>query len=168
MLPNNLIRPLTNALTGLMLLVCLSLMLLLTSAFLYSSDQSVTPVNSKGEGPATSATAPAKPAVLTEQQQHGKQLFVNNCAQCHASTEEVIVGPGLKGVTSRTPGEAWLLKWVRNSQVVVASGDPYAVQVFNKFQKIPMSSFPNLTDADIRAILSYVDAASALTTVTVR
>jgi hypothetical protein len=29
-------------------------------------------------------------------------------------------------------------------------------------QKIPMSSFANLTDADIKAILAYVDAASAL------
>lgn len=158
MLPNNLIRPLTNALTGLILLVCLSLFLLMTSAFLYSGDELEKSVNSSGKEHPAPAVASAKPAALTEQQQHGRQLFVNNCAQCHATTEEIIVGPGLKGVTTRTPGDAWLVKWVRNSQVVVASGDPYAVEVFNKFQKIPMSSFPNLTDTDIRAILSYVDA----------
>ena len=163
MLPNNLIRSLTNALTGLILLVSLSLFLLVTSAFLYPDDE---PVNNDWEGPNMPATPSAKPAPLTEQQLHGKQLFNNDCAQCHALTEEIVVGPGLKGVTSRAPGEAWLMKWIRNSQAVVASGDPYAVQVYNQFQKIPMSSFPNLTDADVKAILSYIDAATASTTVT--
>ena len=158
MLPDHLIRSLTNALTGLILLVCLSLFLLGMSAFLYPDDQ---PVNNDWEGHNTPATVAAKPAPLTEEQLHGKQLFDNNCAQCHAVTEEIVVGPGLKGVTGRAPGEAWLVKWIRNSQAVVASGDPYAVQVYNKFQKIPMSSFTNLTDVDIKAILAYVDMASA-------
>lgn len=161
MLPNHLIRSLTNALTGLILLVCLSLFLVITSAFLYTDD---VPENHEAAGSSKTAVAIAKPAPLTEQQVLGKQLFDGNCAQCHAVTEEIVVGPGLKGVTSRAPGEAWLVKWIRNSQAVVASGDPYAVQVYNKFQKIPMSSFTNLTDADIKAILSYVDAASASTT----
>ena len=102
-----------------------------------------------------------KPVALTEQQTKGKGLFTNNCAQCHAVTEEVVVGPGLKGVKARTPGEAWLINWIRNSQAVVASGDPYAVQVYNKYNKIPMSNFPNLTDEDIKAILAYVDPAGA-------
>lgn len=164
MLPNHLIRSLTNALTGLILLVCLSLFLVITSAFLYTDD---VPENHEA-GSSKTAVAIAKPAPLTEQQVRGKQLFDGNCAQCHAVTEEIVVGPGLKGVTSRSPGEAWLVKWIRNSQAVVASGDPYAVQVYNKFQKIPMSSFTNLTDVDIKAILSYVDAASAPALTTVR
>ncbi|GAB3643244.1 c-type cytochrome [Spirosoma arcticum] len=155
MLPNHLVRSLTNALTGLIVLVCLSLFLLVTSAFLYPDD---VPVNNGWEGINTIVATSVKSAPLTEQQVLGKQLFDNNCAQCHAVTEEIVVGPGLKGITNRTPGEAWLVQWVRNSQAVVASGDPYAVQIYNKFQKIPMSSFTNLTDADIKAILAYVDA----------
>ena len=160
MLPNDLIRALTNAFTGLIVLVCLSLFLLITSAFLYPNEP-VKPVNSDWKGISRPATASAKPAPLTEQQLHGKQLFDNNCAQCHAVTEKIVMGPGLKGVTVRAPNEAWLLKWIRNSQVVVASGDAYGVTVYNEFGKVAMPSFQNLTDADIRSILSYVDAASA-------
>ena len=91
----------------------------------------------------------------------GKALFTNNCAQCHAVTEEIVVGPGLKGVQQRTPGKQWLYDWIRNSSAKVATGDPYAVQVFNRFQKIQMSSFPNLTNSDIDGILTYIDKASA-------
>lgn len=158
MLSSHQIRTLTSALTGLIGLVSLSAVLLLTSAFLYPADEQ--PANPVGGAEARSATA-ANPAPLTEEQLRGKTLFTNNCAQCHAATNEVIVGPGLKGVTSRTPGEAWLMKWIRNSQAVVASGDAYAVRVYGQFNKIAMSSFPNLTDADIKAILSYIDGPAA-------
>lgn len=91
----------------------------------------------------------------------GKVLFTNNCAQCHAVTEEIVVGPGLKGIQQRAPGKDWLYKWIRNSSALVATGDPYAVQVFNKYQKIQMANFPNLTDSDIDGILTYIDKASA-------
>lgn len=116
-----------------------------------------------GGGPAAATPAPASGGDVEK----GKALFTNNCAQCHAVTEEVVVGPGLKGVRQRTPGEDWLKKWIRNSQSVVASGEPYAVQVYNKFNKIAMSSFPNLTDDDIKGILDYIDSASAPATATV-
>ena len=149
------IRSLGTALTGLMILVSLSVVLLLTTAFLYPAAEPASPPAETGK---TQSATVAKAKPLTEQQLAGKSLFENNCAQCHSATTETVVGPGLKGITSRTPGEAWLLKWIRNSQAVVASGDPYAVQVYNKFGKVAMSGFPNLTDADIKAILAYVDA----------
>ncbi|MBN8822881.1 MULTISPECIES: c-type cytochrome [unclassified Spirosoma] len=90
----------------------------------------------------------------------GKTLFTNNCAQCHAVTDEKVVGPGLKGVESRTPGKDWLHKWIRNSSALIASGDQYANQVFNANGKVQMSSFPSLTDADIDGILAYIDQAN--------
>ena len=114
-------------------------------------------VAAAGGGPAAATPAAASGGDAEK----GKALFTNNCAQCHAVTDEVVVGPGLKGVRQRTPGEDWLIKWIRNSSAVIASGDPYAVQVFNKFNKIQMSSFPNLTDDDIKGILAYIDQASA-------
>lgn len=156
MFDSNLVRPLLNALTGLILLVWLSMILLGTSAFLFSTGE-YQPVNTGWESHNVAAIATPKPATLTEQQVQGQQLFANNCAQCHAISEEVIIGPGLKGITSRTPGEAWLMRWIRNSSVVIASGDIYAIQLYKSFSKIQMPSFPNLTDADIRAILAYVD-----------
>ncbi|GAA4407492.1 c-type cytochrome [Nibrella viscosa] len=110
-----------------------------------------------GGGPAAATPAPSGGGDAAA----GKTLFNNNCAQCHAVTDEVVVGPGLKGVLTRTPGRDWLHRWIRNSQAVIASGDPYANQVYNKFNKIPMSSFPNLTDADIDGILAYIEEANA-------
>jgi len=89
----------------------------------------------------------------------GEALFKNNCAQCHAVTDERVVGPGLKGVSSRHDF-AWLSKWVRNSQAVIASGDPYAVKIYNEYSKAQMTSFPNLSDDDIKGIFAYVDKAA--------
>jgi cytochrome c2 len=90
----------------------------------------------------------------------GETIFKNNCAQCHAPTEERVVGPGLKGVSSRHD-MAWLTKWIHNSQAVIASGDPYAVKIYNEYSKAQMTSFPNLSEDDIKSIFAYVDKASA-------
>lgn len=133
--------------------VALLLVLFLNSNQLRAQDS----VAAAGGGPAT-ATPVATGGGDAEK---GKALFTNNCAQCHAVTEEIVVGPGLKGVQQRTPGKEWLHEWIRNSSAKIATGDPYAVQVFNKFQKIQMPSYQNLTNADIDGILAYIDQASA-------
>ncbi|MBO0935347.1 cytochrome c [Fibrella sp. HMF5335] len=90
----------------------------------------------------------------------GKATFTSLCTACHNANEDRLVGPGLKGVRQRTPGDAWLVKWIRNSSAVVASGDPYATKIFNDYGKIQMSSFTNLTDLQIKQVLDYIDAAN--------
>ena len=98
----------------------------------------------------------------------GDALFKGNCAQCHAVNEQV-VGPALAGLTKRRP-MSWILPWVKNSSKMVASGDEYAVAIFNKFNKQQMPSFA-LTDKEIKAIVAYAKsqegAASATAGVTV-
>lgn len=136
---------------------CGAMALSLTLLFNGSQTKAQDSVAAAGGGPSTATPA----ATGGGDAEKGKALFTNNCAQCHAVTEEVVVGPGLKGVRTRTPGVDWVHKWVRNPSVVIATGDPYAVQVYNKFNKIQMSAFPNLTDADIDGILAYIDQASA-------
>src|SRR5689334_23135921 len=93
-------------------------------------------------------------ADLSFAQPNGEALFQSNCTSCH-KIGEVLIGPNLQGVTKRRPKE-WLHKWVKNSQAVVKSGDPYAVELFNKFNKTPMTSF-NLKDEEIDAILTYIE-----------
>ncbi|MDO7848068.1 c-type cytochrome [Hymenobacter sp. M29] len=83
----------------------------------------------------------------------GDALFKGNCAQCHAVNEQV-VGPALAGISKRRP-LSWLLPWVKNSSKVVASGDDYAVALFNKFNKQQMPSF-SLSDKEIAAIVAYI------------
>jgi len=85
----------------------------------------------------------------------GKTLFNNNCQQCHSAGADVIVGPGLKGILERRTIE-WLIPWVKNSQKVIASGDSYAVALYNKYNKAQMQSFA-LSDAEIKNIFAYVE-----------
>lgn len=89
----------------------------------------------------------------------GEQLFKGNCAQCHTATDEQIVGPGLAGIEDRKDF-AWLKKWINNPMGVIASGDKYANEIYNKFNKTQMTAFPNFTDDDVKAILAYVKVAS--------
>lgn len=83
----------------------------------------------------------------------GDALFKNNCAQCHAVGEQV-VGPALGGLTKRRP-MSWILPWVKNSSRVVASGDDYAIALFNKYNKQQMPSFA-LSDKEITSIVVYI------------
>lgn len=88
--------------------------------------------------------------------QDGKQLFSDNCAQCHNPIKKV-TGPALKGVSDRVPDKKLLHAWIKNNQAVLASNNPYFVKLFNEYNKTPMNVFPNLTDAQIDAILNYVE-----------
>lgn len=91
-------------------------------------------------------------------QPDGAALYNNNCAACHRIDQD-LVGPALGGVTDRLE-EAYLLKWIRNSQEVIASGDPYAVEQFNKWNKIAMPAY-DWSDDEIKAVLAYITEQSA-------
>ncbi len=84
----------------------------------------------------------------------GGAIFKQKCTACHAM-DRTVVGPALKGVHERHD-EAWLIKWIRNSQALVAAGDPAAVKVFNEYNKTVMTPFPELSDDDVRNILAYI------------
>jgi len=89
----------------------------------------------------------------------GKDLFKANCAQCHnKNMKDDLTGPALGGAENRWAGKQKLLySWVHNSQGVIASGDPYATALYNKFNKTLMTPFPALKDEDIANILAYID-----------
>jgi cytochrome c2 len=144
-----------SRLTKLSGVVALSTTLLLNGSLALAQDSSAA---QGGGGPAAVAAAPATGGGDVAK---GKELFANNCQACHNTSEVALVGPGLKGVRQRTPGDAWLQKWIKNSSAVIASGDAYAVKIFNQYNKLQMTSFPNLTDADITGILDYVDSENA-------
>ncbi|WP_460910190.1 c-type cytochrome [Spirosoma areae] len=105
------------------------------------------------------ASTPAAPAAGGDVEK-GKSIFTGNCAQCHAVTDEKVVGPGLRGIRERAPGVDWLHKWIKNSSALIATGDAYANQVFNANGKVQMPPYQNLSDADIDGILAYIDQAS--------
>lgn len=104
-------------------------------------------------GPATSRFVPssAKEAAAIAA---GDALFKTNCTQCHAVNEKV-VGPALAGITKRRP-TSWLVSWVHNPAKIIASGDEYAVKLFDDYGKQQMPSFSQLSKKDIEDIIAYV------------
>jgi mono/diheme cytochrome c family protein len=88
--------------------------------------------------------------------QDGKVLFSQKCASCHAANK-VLIGPALAGAEERWPDKEKLYDWIHNSAAVIKSGYPRAVEVYNQFNKIQMTAFPELTNKDIDAILVYLN-----------
>ncbi|WBA40190.1 c-type cytochrome [Hymenobacter canadensis] len=118
------------------------------------SKEGVVPGATAAATPATAA-APAAGGGDAAAIAAGDALFKGNCAQCHA-INDVVVGPALAGITKRRP-VSWLIPWIKNSSKVVASGDEYAVKIYNQYQKQQMPSF-QLSDTEITSILAYVTA----------
>jgi mono/diheme cytochrome c family protein len=86
----------------------------------------------------------------------GDALFKNNCGQCHAVNDKV-VGPALAGISKRR-SIGWLIPWVKNSSKVIATGDEYAVKLFEDNGKQQMPAFPQLSDKQITSIIAWVNA----------
>ncbi|MEJ6980810.1 cytochrome c3 family protein [Pedobacter sp. P351] len=103
---------------------------------------------------ASGSAAAGAPAAAAGDAAAGGALFKQKCTACHG-IDRAVVGPALKGIQDRHD-QAWLNKWIKNSQALVASGDPAAVKVFNEYKKVVMTPFPELTDADITNILTYI------------
>lgn len=88
-------------------------------------------------------------------QPDGKALFKTNCSACHAASEKNGTGPGLKGVLDRIPGGDWKYNWVKNPAGMIKSGDPYISGMYPSKYTLIMTSFPNLKNDEIDAILNY-------------
>lgn len=86
----------------------------------------------------------------------GKAIFQANCAACHNPLKDA-TGPALQGVSGRAPSKDWIYKWVRNSAAVIGSGDKYANDLFNKWNKTAMTAFPALSNEEIDAVINYVE-----------
>lgn len=161
MLNPNQLRPLVSALYGLIIAVMLMLSLVVVMAFLVPTQTTTVAAAGSGAVPASAAGAPAAaPKTMSADALAGKEIFTGSCAACHNTGADKLVGPGLKGVRQRTPGEAWLQKWIKNSSALIATGDAYAVKVFNDNGQIQMTSFANLSDQQIKQVLDYVDASN--------
>jgi hypothetical protein len=77
------------------------------------------------------------------------------CKACHTIGGGKLVGPDLLGVTERHD-EAWLIKFIQNSQELINAGDPAAVKIFEEYNRIPMPP-NNLTPDQIRDLLLYIE-----------
>ena len=93
---------------------------------------------------------PTDEAIIAE----GKSLFTDwGCNACHA-VDKKIIGPALAGINDRRD-LPWIYAFVKSSQKVIASGDTYAVNLFNEYNKVTMLNHA-LEDEQILSIMAYV------------
>jgi mono/diheme cytochrome c family protein len=89
---------------------------------------------------------------------NGMALFIKNCASCHAGDMKTdAAGPALQTAAAnwkKAGGDIYA--WINNSAAVIASGQPYAVALYKKWNA-PMTAFPDLKKGEIDDILLYIE-----------
>ncbi len=87
----------------------------------------------------------------------GEKLFKANCTQCHAIRTRLI-GPPLENIQDRLERD-YLIRWIRNSQQVIESGDDYAVSLYEEYNRTAMPAYP-FTDEEVEGLLAYIEVES--------
>ncbi|MFQ3244536.1 MAG: protein SCO1/2 [Arenicella sp.] len=88
----------------------------------------------------------------------GENLFRTRCMSCHTldgTLDSKAIGPDLLAVTINRDRQ-WLVDWLRNPEKMIKAGDPIAVNLYNRYNKILMPDM-NLGKADIADLLEYLD-----------
>ncbi len=104
--------------------------------------------NGEGIGKFSGVTLAAFDAALATS---GKTVFESKCSACHKTTEQKIVGPGLKDVTKRRK-PSWILNMITNPEEMTKK-DPQAMKLLE--EHLTQMTFQNVTDDEAKAILEY-------------
>ncbi len=94
----------------------------------------------------------------------GETLYRTRCKVCHAigsSDEDALkprVGPNLLGVTDRREHD-WLVRWIREPDVMVKEQDSIAVGLFYAYNQVPMPNL-RLSSQEIGQVLDYIGTES--------
>jgi mono/diheme cytochrome c family protein len=82
----------------------------------------------------------------------GEKTFGVKCSSCHKLTEEKLVGPGWKGVTSRHTAE-WIMNFATNTDVMLNKDPKAQAQLEICLVRMPNQ---NLSDDDARALYEFM------------
>jgi mono/diheme cytochrome c family protein len=85
----------------------------------------------------------------------GEKLFKGNCGSCHKPDKD-LTGPALKGARARWEGKGDIYAWIKNSTDYLKTGNPYATELFAKWNKSVMTA-QAVTNEEVDAILYYAD-----------
>lgn len=102
--------------------------------------------------------------IFAQSAENGKKLYQTYCVACHTIGKGRLVGPDLKGVTSKRD-PSWMIRWIREPDKMIAEGDPIATQLLKEYNNVPMSSF-NLSEVQAKDIMAYMEAESAVSSST--
>ncbi len=98
-------------------------------------------------------------------QSTGEALFRSNCEACHSIGNEEGLGPSLQGVT-KMRDRAWLARWIKTPDKLLADKDPIAVDLYNRYKKIVMPNL-RLSDREVEDLIIYMDASSKVNSMSV-
>jgi heme/copper-type cytochrome/quinol oxidase subunit 2 len=84
----------------------------------------------------------------------GRLLYERQCAACHTIGEGDRIGPDLAGVNQRRPRD-WLLGFVTGPDRMIAAGDPVAVRLYERYNRIVMPKL-NLSEEQAGQLLEYL------------
>ena len=84
----------------------------------------------------------------------GAELFHNRCVSCHSLGKEDGLGPGLQGVTQKRD-PAWLARWIKNPDKLLAEKDPLALELYTRYKKIEMPNL-KLSDTEVEALIGHM------------
>ncbi|MCU0445509.1 MAG: cytochrome c [Microscillaceae bacterium] len=87
----------------------------------------------------------------------GHHLFEQNCQFCHSTTDEIIIGPGLRNVALRLD-TSLIKKMIRNYTNLVEAKHPYATKLFLKYNETVMTSFEGMPDDSLNVLVDYLVA----------
>lgn len=120
-----------------------------------------------GQLPRTQLTDTTKNAYSTDKRviDTGRLLFETNCSACHNFRQKGI-GPNLAQATTEN-SPAWLKKFIRNAAEPINQGDARAVRLLKEYNQY-MPAFPTLKDADLEALLAYIQANQKRTPISVK
>lgn len=104
------------------------------------------------------APEPLLPNKIFDTIAEGKNIFLTHCGSCHDPLKDA-TGPSLLFITQRRNKE-WIRNWVHNSAAMIASGDPYANCLYERWNKTAMTAFPQMTDEELEKIYKYLDQVS--------
>lgn len=82
----------------------------------------------------------------------GKAIFESKCSACHKTTDQKVVGPGLKGVTTRRQ-PAWILNMMTNP-IEMTQKDPTAKALLA--EHLTQMTFQDVSDEQAKQILEYL------------
>lgn len=113
------------------------------------SDGSVYDPN-RGEGKHTSVDLGVKLDVAMAAE--GEKIQAVKCSSCHKLTDEKLVGPGWKGVTTRHKPE-WIMNFITNPDPMIDKDPKLQAQLEICLVRMPNQS---LSDSDARKLLEYM------------
>ncbi len=132
-------------LTGVALVI---LIVLLGAAFTTSIE---------GKGRRTVFSTQVTPVYAATPDGQGQAIFEQKCQGCHSIGDGQLVGPDLKGITSRRDRD-WLISFITSPDQLIAQGDPIAKQLVEEYDT-PMPNL-GLSEQEAKEVLTYIETQS--------